>query len=137
MGVAGPGERVQREGSGLCGHSGERLHLRHAATGRRHEPARLHDRGGHAVRPGDGAGDQGVVADTLAERWPDLIDLDAGRIATGEATIEQVGGELFRLILDVASGRKQTWADHWSLHNAVALFNPGSGDLTSCRREFR
>ena len=61
---------------------------------------------------------------TLAERWPDLIDLDAGRIATGDRTIEQVGWELFHLILDVASGRKQTWADHWGLHNAPALFNP-------------
>jgi len=61
----------------------------------------------------------------LAERWPDLIDLDAGRIATGEGTIESVGWELFRLILDVASGRKKTWADHWGLHNALAPFNPG------------
>ena len=60
----------------------------------------------------------------LAERWPDLIDLDAGRIATGEKTIEQVGWELFHMILDVASGRKETWADHWGLHNALALFNP-------------
>jgi galactarate dehydratase len=25
----------------------------------------------------------------------------------------------------VASGRKKTWADHWGLHNALALFNPG------------
>lgn len=62
---------------------------------------------------------------TLAERWPDLIDLDAGGIATGQATIESVGWDLFRLILDVASGRKQTWADHWGLHNALAPFNPG------------
>jgi len=61
----------------------------------------------------------------LAERWPDLIDVDAGRIATGEATIEQVGWEVFHLILEVASGRKKTWADHWGLHNAPALFNPG------------
>ena len=61
----------------------------------------------------------------LAERWPDLIDLDAGRIASGEATIESVGWELFRLILDVASGRKKTWADHWGLHNALSPFNPG------------
>ncbi len=61
----------------------------------------------------------------LAERWPDLIDVDAGRIATGRATIEEVGWEIFRYILDVASGRKQTWADHWGLHNAMALFNPG------------
>ena len=61
----------------------------------------------------------------LAERWPDLIDVDAGRIATGGMTIEDVGWEIFRLILDVASGRKQTWADQWGLHNAPALFNPG------------
>ena len=62
---------------------------------------------------------------TLAERWPDLIDIDAGRIATGSATLEQVGWEIFHFILDVASGRKKTWADHWGLHNALALFNPG------------
>jgi galactarate dehydratase len=60
----------------------------------------------------------------LAERWPDLIDVDAGRIATGQASIEEVGWEIFRMVLDVASGRKRTWADHWGLHNAVALFNP-------------
>ena len=61
----------------------------------------------------------------LAEKWPDLIDLDAGRIATGESTIQQTGAELFQLILDVASGRKQTWAEKWKLHNALAMFNPG------------
>jgi galactarate dehydratase len=60
----------------------------------------------------------------LAERWSDLIDLDAGRIATGQATIQSVGEEIFRLILDVASGRKQTCADRWGLHNEFALFNP-------------
>jgi len=61
---------------------------------------------------------------SLAERWVDLIDLDAGSIATGEATIEQVGTQLFQMVLDVASGRKQTWADHWGLHNELALFSP-------------
>jgi galactarate dehydratase len=61
----------------------------------------------------------------LAERWRDLIDVDAGRIATGGLSIEEVGTEIFQLILDVASGRKRTWADHWGLHNAPALFNPG------------
>jgi galactarate dehydratase len=61
----------------------------------------------------------------LAEKWHDLIDVDAGRIATGEATIEQVGRELFDFILEVASGRKQTWAEHWGLANALAPFNPG------------
>jgi galactarate dehydratase len=61
----------------------------------------------------------------LAEKWHDLIDIDAGRIATGHASIEQVGWEIFRFILDVASGRKRTWAERWSLGNALALFNPG------------
>jgi galactarate dehydratase len=61
----------------------------------------------------------------LAEKWADLIDLDAGRIATGRATIEEVGWELFRLILDVASGRRKTWAEHWGLANALVPFNPG------------
>jgi len=61
----------------------------------------------------------------LAERWHDLIDLDAGPIATGEKTIADVGRELFDLILEVASGRRRTWADHWGLHNALAPFNPG------------
>ena len=61
----------------------------------------------------------------LAEKWHDLIDIDAGRIATGGATIEQVGWELFRFILDVASGRKKTWAEHWGLGNAMVPFNPG------------
>jgi galactarate dehydratase len=61
----------------------------------------------------------------LAQRWPDLIDIDAGRIATGEASIEDVGWEIFRFILEVASGRKKTWAEHWKLHNALVPFNPG------------
>lgn len=60
----------------------------------------------------------------LARRWHDLMDVNAGRIADGEATIEDVGWELFRLMLDVASGRKATWAERWKLHNALVLFNP-------------
>ncbi len=60
----------------------------------------------------------------LATRWHDLIDFDAGRIAAGEASIAETGWELFRLILEVASGRKKVWADHWGIHNALTLFNP-------------
>jgi galactarate dehydratase len=59
----------------------------------------------------------------LARRWHDLMDVNAGTIASGEASIEDVGWELFKLMLDVASGRK-TWAEQWKLHNAVTLFNP-------------
>ena len=60
----------------------------------------------------------------LARRWHDLMDVNAGTIADGTKTIEEVGMELFQLMLDVASGRKKTWAEHWKLHNALVLFNP-------------
>ena len=60
----------------------------------------------------------------LARRWHDLMDFDAGRIATGDATIEELGWELFHTMLDVASGRRRTWTEKWKLHNSLALFNP-------------
>ena len=60
----------------------------------------------------------------LARRWHDLMDVNAGSIADGSASIEDVGWELFRLMLEVASGRKKTWAEQWKLHNALVLFNP-------------
>lgn len=60
----------------------------------------------------------------LARRWHDLMDVNAGRIADGEASIEDVGWELFHLMLDVASGRRKTWAEQWKLHNQLVLFNP-------------
>jgi galactarate dehydratase len=60
----------------------------------------------------------------LARRWHDLMDINAGRIADGEASIADVGWEMFHLMLEVASGRKKTWAEHWKLHNALVLFNP-------------
>lgn len=61
---------------------------------------------------------------SMSSRWHDLIDLDAGRIATGEKTIEETGWELFHLILDVASGKKQVACDRLGFHNELALFNP-------------
>ncbi len=60
----------------------------------------------------------------LAEKWPDLIDIDAGRIASGISSIEEMGWEIFRFALDVASGRRKTWAEHWGLGNALVPFNP-------------
>jgi galactarate dehydratase len=59
----------------------------------------------------------------LARRWHDLMDINAGTIASGQSTIEEVGQALFDLLLAVASGKK-TWAEHWKLHNALVLFNP-------------
>lgn len=36
----------------------------------------------------------------------DDIDLDAGPIASGDATTEDIGEEIFKLILETASGRQ-------------------------------
>lgn len=41
---------------------------------------------------------------TMADAIPDLIDLNAGTIADGLKTLNDVGGELFDLILEVANG---------------------------------
>jgi len=61
----------------------------------------------------------------LSKRWFDLIDVDAGPIATSEKTIAEVGWELFYFMLDVASGKKLVAADKLRLHNDLVLFNPG------------
>jgi galactarate dehydratase len=125
MGVAGPGERVTQKGlvfaatpasDFICGTlqlaAGMNMHIFTTGRGTPY---------GLSVVP--------VVKvasnSSLAGRWHDLIDVDAGRIATADATVEDVGWEIFRLILDVASGSKKTWADHWGLHNEFVLFNPG------------
>ena len=59
----------------------------------------------------------------LARRWHDLMDLNAGTIADGEATIEETGRALFEMLLAVASG-KPTCAERLGLHNSLVLFNP-------------
>jgi galactarate dehydratase len=63
--------------------------------------------------------------EALSNRWFDLIDFDAGRVVTGEKTIEELGWELFHLILKVASGEYKVAADVLELHNELVLFNPG------------
>ena len=60
----------------------------------------------------------------MKEQWPDIIDISAGPVATGEMTIEEVGETLFRFILDVASGTKQPWTEKYRLHNFLCIFNP-------------
>ncbi len=59
----------------------------------------------------------------LARRWHDLMDVNAGTIADGTATIEELGWALFRELLEVAGG-KRTCAERIGLHNALVLFNP-------------
>jgi galactarate dehydratase len=60
----------------------------------------------------------------MKDMWEDLIDINAGPIATGEATIREIGTQLFNEIIDVASGRKQCLAEKYKLHNDFTLFNP-------------
>jgi galactarate dehydratase len=61
----------------------------------------------------------------LSNRWHDLIDFDAGPIAFGKKTIEEMGWELFHLILEVASGNKKVATDKLGIYNDLVLFNPG------------
>ena len=61
----------------------------------------------------------------LAHRWYDLIDFDAGPVIDGTRTIEELGWELFHLILKVASGEKKVATDIHGLYNQLVLFNPG------------
>jgi galactarate dehydratase len=125
MGVAGPGERVKQKGlvfaatpasDFICGTlqlaAGMNMHIFTTGRGTPYGMAMA-----PVIKVATNSG--------LASRWPDLIDVDAGRIATADATVEEVGWEIFKLILDVASGTKKVWADHWGLHNDFVLFNPG------------
>ena len=50
--------------------------------------------------------------------------MNAGPIATGEATIQEIGTQLFHEIIDVASGRKQSFAEKYKLYNDFCIFNP-------------
>lgn len=46
----------------------------------------------------------------LAQRMPDIIDIDTGPVISGEKTIEQMGEEILDFIIEVASGRTKTKA---------------------------
>ena len=60
---------------------------------------------------------------SMKRQWPDLFDLDAGFVVTGEKTIEEMGLELYNRILDVVSGDK-TAAEKYGLYNDFIVFNP-------------
>lgn len=47
----------------------------------------------------------------LAQRMPDIIDIDTGSIISGEKTIEQMGEEILEFVVRVASGELQTKAE--------------------------
>ena len=42
----------------------------------------------------------------LAEKMPDIIDIDTGAVIRGEKSIEQMGAEILDHIIEIASGRK-------------------------------
>lgn len=60
----------------------------------------------------------------LKEQWPDIIDISAGDVATGEKTIAEVGTEIFHEIIDCASGRKKPFAEQYGFANYLCIFNP-------------
>ena len=60
----------------------------------------------------------------MKEKWSDIIDINAGPIGTGEATIEEIGEDIFDYILDVASGLKQPYTEKYGIHNDLCIFNP-------------
>jgi galactarate dehydratase len=122
-GVIGPGEKVQQKGlifaatpasDFICGTlqlaAGMNLHV--FTTGR-----------GTPYGLAECPVIKVATRNDLARRWHDLMDVNAGRIASGEATIDELGWELFHRMLAVASGER-TWAERWGLHNDLVLFNP-------------
>lgn len=60
----------------------------------------------------------------MKDHWFDLIDLSAGDIITGEATIPEVGTRLFHLMIAVASGTKRPFSDQYGHYNDMCFFNP-------------
>lgn len=60
----------------------------------------------------------------MKQHWFDLIDISAGPVATGEATIADIGREIFEMVLDVASGVRQPYSDQYGFHNDLCIFNP-------------
>lgn len=47
---------------------------------------------------------------SLAERMPDIIDIDTGAIISGKSTIEELGADILDFIIEVASGERTTKA---------------------------
>jgi altronate hydrolase len=47
----------------------------------------------------------------LAQRMPDIIDIDTGGIISGETTIEEMGGTILDIVARVASGEVRTKAE--------------------------
>jgi len=60
----------------------------------------------------------------LKNLWEDIIDIDAGTIAEGKESINQVGERLFKMIVSTASGRHKPFAEMYRLYNDLCIFDP-------------
>lgn len=60
----------------------------------------------------------------MKKHWFDLIDFNAGTVATGEKTIADAGREIFEMVLQVAEGKKKTFSEEYGFYNDLCLFNP-------------
>ena len=58
------------------------------------------------------------------ERLKDDMDVNAGRIITGEATIEQVGEEAFQRFVGVLSG-ETTHCEDLEYYNSIDIYTMG------------
>ncbi len=47
----------------------------------------------------------------LAQRMHDIIDIDTGEVVAGEKTIQQMGEDVLKLVVQVASGEVRTKAE--------------------------
>ena len=46
----------------------------------------------------------------LAEKLPEIIDINCGPIISGEKTVEEMGGDVLEYVIQLASGEVQTKA---------------------------
>jgi galactarate dehydratase len=60
----------------------------------------------------------------MKDLWDDLIDINAGTVADGEETIEDVGERIFKMIIDTAGGRHKPYAEEYGLYNDICIFDP-------------
>ena len=100
---AAPGERASQKGLIFCSYAAAiRLRYLQLASA---DTARLHHRRGTPYGLCRRAGHQGLNRSELKQRWHDLIDVDAGSIATAMRRSKTLLG-IFRLMLDVASAAR-------------------------------
>ena len=73
----------------------------------------------------------------LAEKWSDLIDIDAGRIATGAATIEEVGWEIFRYLAGCGERTQTDVGGTLGIGKRDGAVQSRTGDVTPASLHYR